>query len=277
MGLVSLTDFQRRVLDSIKLSVTKSSVWPHARSMRICLLVLTSLLFICVSAFAKTKTLYYGVADETNSPFVEIDYSKGRAEVTGGILKKIADAITNELNLKPDIILLPQKRVGPDLVAGELGLVCFVHESWFPPEMTNRLLWSDDLTSNTNLIATINGKAVSKVEDLFGKQVGVIVNYYYKKMDPYFESGKITKETGPSTASNIQKLLHGRMEYMIISNLEFDYYKKKNPELRSYDLGLDTVKVKCALSKKAGIELSELNRAIAALKKNGVLDKIFKP
>lgn len=244
--------------------------------MRICLL-LTSLFLLAGSASAKTKTLYYGVADETNSPFVEVDYSRGRAEVTGGILKKIADAITNELKLKPDIILLPQKRVGPDLVAGELGMVCFVHESWFPPEMTNQLLWSDELTSNTNLIATINGKPLSRVEDLFGKQVGAIVNYYYKKMDPYFESGKIIKETGPSTASNIQKLLHGRMEYMIISNLEFDFYKKKNPELRSYDLGLDTVKVKCALSKKAGIELSELNKAIATLKKNGILDKIFKP
>ncbi|MBS1969977.1 MAG: transporter substrate-binding domain-containing protein [Bdellovibrionales bacterium] len=245
--------------------------------MRICLLVLTSLVLLAGAAFAKTKTLYYGVANETNLPFVEVDYSNGRAEVTGGILKKLADALTNELNLKPGIILLPQKRVGPDLVSGELGIVCFVHQSWFPPELTNQLLWSDELTSNTNLITTIKGKPVSKIEDLFGKQVGAIVNYYYKKMDPYFESGKITKETGPSTASNIQKLLHGRMEYMIISNLEYDFYKKKNPELRSYDLGLDTVKVKCALSKKAGIELGELNKAIAALKKNGTLDKIFKP
>jgi polar amino acid transport system substrate-binding protein len=197
---------------------------------------------------------------------VEVDYSKGRAEISGGILKKIADAITGELSLKPEIILLPQKRVGPDLIAGEISIVCFVHESWFPPEFTKQVLWSDELTTNTNLIATLKGKPINKIEDLFGKQVGVIVNYYYKKLDPYFESGKILKETAPSTASNIQKLLHDRIEYMIISNLEFDYYKKTNPELRSYDLGMDTVKVKCALSKKAGIKLSELNKAITALK-----------
>ncbi len=246
-------------------------------AMRLCLLVIASLLLFAGSVFAKTKTLYYGVANETNSPFVEVDSSKGRPEVIGGILKKIADAITGELKLKADVILLPQKRVGPDLVAGDIDMVCFVHESWFPPEFTNQLLWSDEIATNVNLIATVNGKPVSKVEDLFGKQVGTIVNYYYKKIDPYFENGKITRENAPSTASNIQKLLHERIDYMIVSNMEFDYYKKKNSELRSFDLGMDTVKVKCALSKKARVTLSELNQAIEKLKKSKLLDKIFRP
>lgn len=241
------------------------------------ILCCTSVVLACSLAFAKTEMLYYGIANEMNSPFVEVDTSKGRVEITGGILKNLAEALTQELGLKPSMVLLPQQRVGPDLVNGQLGMVCFVHESWFPKDLASQFLWSDELTANINYIATINGKPVHKVEDLFGKQVGTIVNYYYKILDPYFDKGKIIKDTGPSTSSNIQKLVHGRIDYLIISNLEFDFYKKRNPKLRSYDLGLDTVKVKCALSKKSGITLEQLNKAIASLRKNGTLDKVFRP
>lgn len=241
------------------------------------ILVFTSLVLACNLSLAKTKVLYYGVANETNSPFVEVDSSHGRLEITGGILKNIADAITKELNFKPALVLLPQTRVGADLVSGDLSLVCFVHESWFPKEYESKLLWSDDLTTNTNLIAGVKAKPITKIEDLFGKQVGTIVNYYYKKLDPYFDKNKIIRDPGPNTSSNIQKLIHGRMDYMLISNLEFDFYKKKYPQLRSYDLGVDTVKVKCALSKTAGIGLEQLNKAIETLKSNGTLDKILKP
>lgn len=237
----------------------------------------TSVVLACSLAFAKTETLYYGIANETNSPFVEVETSKGRVEITGGILKDLAEALTQELGLKPSMVLLPQQRVGPDLVNGQLGMVCFVHETWFPKELAAQFLWSDELTANINYIATINGKPVNKVEDLFSKQVGTIVNYYYKILDPYFDKGKIVRDAGPSTSSNIQKLVHGRIDYMIISNLEFDFYKKKNPKLRSYDLGLDNVRVKCALSKKSGISLEQLNKAIASLRKKGTLDKVFRP
>lgn len=249
---------------------------PHPRLMRL-ILFSTFVVLACRSSFAKTATLYYGIANETNSPFVEVETRNGRTEVKDGILKNLAEAITKEMGVTPSMVLLPQQRVGPDLDAGEISMVCFVHESWFPKELGSKLLWSDELTSNTNYIATMNSKPVSKIEDLYGKQVGTIVNFYYKKLDPFFDKGTITKEPGPSTGSNIEKLIRGRIDYMIISNLEYDYYKKKYPHLRSYDLGLDTVKVKCVLSKKASVTLDQLNKAIANLKKSGRLDKIFKP
>lgn len=240
-------------------------------------MIATALLFSCCLSWAKSKTLFYGVANETNSPFVEIEMKDGRLEVSGGILKLLAEALSKELEIKPTLVLLPQKRVGPDLEDGGLSMVCFVHETWFPKGFGKKLLWSDPITTNINLIATVKAKPISKVEDLFGKQIGTITNYYYEKLDSYFENGKINQEPGPTTLSNIQKLLHGRIDYMVISNLEFDYYKKKYPQLKSYNLGMDIVDVKCVLSKKSGIELAHVNKAIEALKKKGTMDKIFNP
>ena len=240
-------------------------------------LVVTSLFLFNGISNAKPKIVYYGVANETNLPFVEVDNSKGYSQISGGILKKLAEALSKELGLNSSLVLLPQKRVGPDLEAGDLSLVCFVHENWFPKEFTAKLLWSDALATNTNLIATAKQKPVSKIEDLYGKQVGTIVNYFYKTLDPYFEKNKIIRETGPSTSSNIQKLIHGRIDYMIISNMEFNFYKKKYPQLQAYDLKMDILNVKCALSKKADIDIEDLNQAIANLKKTGALDKILKP
>jgi len=234
------------------------------------------LIFTSCFALAKTETLTYGIVSETNSPFLELDSSRGLNEITGGILKNIADALAQELKIKTvTMVLIPQKRIGPSLISGDISMVCFSHESWFPPTIASQLLWSDEIFTNTNYIVAINAKPVQKVEDLFGKQVGTNVNYYYKKLDPYFEKNKITKDPGPNSSNNIKKLTHGRIDYLLISNLEFDFYKKKHPNLRSYDIGLDTVKVKCALSKKASITLEHLNKAIAALKKNHILEKIF--
>lgn len=243
-----------------------------------CLLFVFTTLFLASNlSLAKSKTLFYGIANETNSPFVEIEMRESRLEISGGILKRLAEALSKELEIKPTLVLLPQRRVGLDLETGDLSMVCFVHETWFPKDFEKKLLWSDPITTNINLIATIKGKPILKVEDLFGKQVGTITNYYYEKLDTYFEKGKIRRESGPTTLSNIQKLLHGRIDYMLISNLEFEYYKKKYPQLKSYNLGMDIVEVKCALSKRSGIELTQINKAINTLKKNGTLDKIFSP
>lgn len=226
---------------------------------------------------AKTKAVYYGIANETTIPFLEIDNSKGHPEVKSGILKNIANALFKELGVQPTLVLLPQKRVGPDLVAGEISAVCFVHEKWFPKEYESQLLWSKEIGTNTNYIVSLGKKPVTKIKDLYGKQVGGIVNYFYENLDPFFAKGLIHRENAPNTESNVEKLIHGRIDYILISNLEYAYYKKKYPQLEAYDLHLDTVQVKCAVSKKAGIDMADLNKAIEILKKNGTFEKIFKP
>jgi polar amino acid transport system substrate-binding protein len=228
------------------------------------------------SNIKKPQKAFFGVSMETSLPFIEIINGSTKPEIKSGILKDLAEALFAELKIEPVLVLLPKKRVGPDLVSGELSIVCYAHESWFPNSKQD-LLWSNELTTNTNLIVSLGKKRAKKIEDLYGKNVGTIVNYVYKNLESYFEKNKIYRENGPNNESNIQKLLHGRIDYLILSNMEYGYYKKTHPQLVADDLGMDTSRVKCAVSKKSGINLELLNQAIEKLRASGKLAHIFNP
>jgi len=224
----------------------------------------------------KPQKAFFGVSMETSLPFIEIINPATKPEIKSGILKDLAEALFAELKIEPVLVLLPKKRVAPDLISGSLSIVCYAHESWFP-NSKQHLLWSNELTTNTNLIVSLGKKRAKKIDDLYGKNVGTIVNYVYKNLEPYFDNNKIQRENGPNNESNIQKLVHERIDYLILSNLEFEYYKKSYPQLVADDLHMDTSRVKCAVSKKSGIDLGQLNKAIEKLRASGKLTQIFNP
>jgi polar amino acid transport system substrate-binding protein len=242
---------------------------------------LTAMFPICVIASAqvsKPKAAYVGIPIETRMPFLEVENSLTKPKIKSGILKELAEALLKELGIAPTLVLLPKKRIAPDLISGDISIVCYTNEAWIP-HAAKEMHWSKDFATNTNLIVGVraNNSKVKGIEDLYGKNVGTIINFFYQNLDPYFEKSLILKDPGPDNESNIKKLLFGRIDYMILSSLEFDFHKKSHPQLVAYDLGLDLVKVKCAVSKKSDINLPQLNKAIDKLQQNGTLRKIFTP
>ncbi|WP_413290649.1 substrate-binding periplasmic protein [Bdellovibrio sp. HCB337] len=242
-------------------------------------LVFATVLFVVGSSSLATEkplkrltTAYFGVANETALPFIEVKNS----EITRGILKDLAEAIFKEMKIKPVLVLLPKKRVAPDLISGNLSIVCYANEAWFP-DVADQLLWSDPITTNSNLIVSLSKNRPKKIEDLYGKQIGTLVNYYYSKLDPYFEKNLMVRENASDNEGNLKKLIHGRIDYMVLSNLELHYYQKTYPLLEATNILEEAVKVKCVISKKSGIDMKTLNKAIETLRDNGTLEKIFRP
>ncbi|MNL05224.1 hypothetical protein D3C87_1258080 [compost metagenome] len=106
--------------------------------------------------------------------------------------------------------------------------------------------------------------------------MGVVLNFIYVDAEPLFAAKTILRENGPNNESNIQKLLNARINFIIMSNLEYDYFKKIYPNLDRADFEMDALNTKCALSKKSKIKLEDLNKAVATLKKNGTIDRILR-
>lgn len=233
-----------------------------------------ALFWILPPAQAKPKEIYLGISSASALPYVESVTQGGKVQVTGGILKNLAEALFKEMDISPVLVVLPKKRVAPDLISGDIGAVCYANESWYPG-LEKKLFWSKEITTNTNLIVSTNKKPLKKIEDLHGEQVGTVVNFIHKNLEPYFEKNLIQRENGPDNESNLQKLIHGRIKYILLPSLEYTYHKKKYPQLVGHDLGIDTVDIKCAVSKKADLDLVRLNQVIDKLKKNGTIDKIF--
>lgn len=237
------------------------------------------ILTLCASlSWAKDdppEKLYFGVNINYTLPLVEVKNPLHNPEVERGILKELGEAIAGEMKLKVTWILLPKNRVAPSLLSGDIDLICHLHEIW-QSKIKNDVWWTQELYPSTNVIVYIGKKSVQKMKDLRGERVGTVVNFIYHDLETEFTAKRITREDGTNNQSNIQKLIHGRLDYIVMSDLEFDYFNRIYPELKESDLKMDGLRTKCALSKKSKYTLDQVNHAIDAVKKNGTYQKILK-
>lgn len=220
------------------------------------------------------QNVYYGINTDFTMPMIEITNASQRPELKGGIFKDIGEALSKELQIHPIFILLPKNRIGPALTTGSVDIVCHMHEAWSPKEK-DLLLWSHELYKSTNIIAYLGKQRIRTIKDLYNHRLGVINNFIYHSLNDAFEKKLILREGANNIEGNIRKLIFKRIDYIVMSTFEYQYYKKIHPDLQSFPLTRDTISVKCAISKKSKIHLNKLNNAIDALKKNDAFKKIL--
>lgn len=227
-------------------------------------------------ALAKEKqVLRYGVNSNYAMPLLGLTRLPQGQVLQEGILKDLGLALAKELKCEPQFILLPKIRVAENLKAGSVDILCHLNEVW-QPAIKNDVYWSDALYESRNLIVHIDSKPIKRISDLYGARVGTVLNFIYQNLDPYFAKKQILREDAPTNESNIQKILKGRIDYLVMSNLEFDFYKRIYPNLDAVDLNMDSVQTKCALSKKSSIRQESFDKAIFNIQTTGVLRKILK-
>lgn len=222
-----------------------------------------------------TDTEVYGVNSDYAMPLVDIERTEASTTLKEGILKDVGEALSKELGITFKILLLPKQRIAPALLSGRISLICHSNEIW-QPKIKNQVFWSHDLYNSTNFVAFLKNKAPKSKKDLYGERIGTVLNFIYTGLEEEFHKNLVLREDGPNIGSNIQKLLKRRVNYVLMSNLEYNYFKKSFPVLQFADFAHDSVTTKCALSKKSSLSLSQLNRAIDTIKRNGTLERILK-
>ncbi len=242
--------------------------------MKSLFVLILSALLAC-SAPAKGKTpIVFGVNMDYAMPLVQMKDQNGTNVLIGGILKDLGEALGKELNAEISWYLLPKRRVAPSLSSGKIDILCHLNEVW-QPAIKDDVWWSHKLYRSSNIIVYLKEQPLTSLKEIYGEQVGTVLNFIYKGLDPSFESGALKREDGPNNVANIKKLLKGRINYIVMSNLEFAYYHNMYPPLRSADLAMDEVNTKCAVSKKSKLKIEDVNKAIAKITRNGSLNKIL--
>lgn len=235
-----------------------------------------SIFYLQAEAAKQASTDFYGINSNNALPLVEVKSTQDSQQLTSGILKDLGRALYKEMGIEYSEVLLPKKRIPQSLLSGAVDIVCHTNEVWLQ-DTSREVLWSHDLYKSTNRIVYTGSKPLHKIQDLYGHRVGSALNFVYRDLDPHFKKMDIIREDGPNNESNLQKLLKGRIDYIVLSNMEYNYYKKLHPTLNAANFEMDSLMTKCALSKKSEhISLVRLNKAIDSIKKNGILDKILK-
>ena len=144
-----------------------------------------------------------------------------------GIDKEILDALAKKLNMNIHYNIVPVSRAVEgmkdgtyDLLAGKLRnpdretFMNFIE----PPYMAK--------SSKVFYVLKGNKDKIKKFEDLYNLKVGVINgSKYFTQFD---EDTKVVKEPGDTNKINFDKLIAGRVDAVVITDSEGDYFIKQN-------------------------------------------------
>lgn len=227
------------------------------------------------------KPFSYGLNSNDSPPFVFFEKNgHNMIAVRGGLFFDIGREIGKRIHRPVNFELLPRGRLDARLASGQIEMVCYDTEAW-AGEYAKQYHWSQPIFRQSDFIVSLrNDKEAAKVrslDNLKGKRLGTVLNFVYPALSPYFENRSVLREDAGSGAANLEKLFAQRIPFIVLNNLEYKYYDSKHPRLQRAPFEIDSVDVKCAVSKKSDLKIEEVNAAIQELQKSGKMQKIFSP
>ena len=176
-------------------------------------LFLTSLLLMAIHSFAQTTKLR--LASDVWPPFTNIEKEKS-----------IATDLVNEVLSRQNIQSSTEMVNFNDLLEGiDSGKYNGSAALWISDERSEKYLFSEPYLYNQLILVGRTGSDVSAVSfsDLSGKRIGIIDNYDYGDFNT---SEEIIIVPGESNQKNLEKLLSGEIDYMLVDALIIQYILK---------------------------------------------------
>lgn len=192
-----------------------------------------------------------------------------------GLLPDYVKALGEILGRKTSLTLLTRYRITSFLKSGKSDLLCYSSRAW--AEEKDQLSWSKTLFMKREVILGPSPMP-TKISDLGGKTIGTILYYVYPRLDPFFNSRRISREDASSEEANLNKLVKGRIQYVVTDEIFLDYFKLKNPKIEEgrSRLFLQEYPIQCSVGKLGTVNVKDLDKAIEKLKSSGQLEALFK-
>ncbi|AFY00401.1 substrate-binding periplasmic protein [Bdellovibrio bacteriovorus] len=193
-----------------------------------------------------------------------------------GITADYVRALANELGRKIDILVLPKFRIRENSQKNKIDLNCYTSREWAQVREAD-VFWSEPLFTSKNLIVS-NTAGVKSLDQLKKQRIGTVLKYRYPALQDSFSAGTLLRDDSPNEDANLQKLDASRFNYAVVEEIHLAYYLKrhKSSKIQRRGLVIEEIPVRCWLRRDSPLKISELNRAIAQMKANGTMEKIFK-
>ena len=127
------------------------------------------------------------------------------------------------------LAFLPRKRLQLKLEDGSIdGIVIGMMPQWFGDGGQTRYLWTAPFAGD-NFVLVSSSKRPSDTETgqaLAGRTVGLTLGYVYPGIDQWILANGLVRNDTISEEKNIEKLLLGRVDYIVVSKTVINYYIK---------------------------------------------------
>ena len=194
-------------------------------------------------------------------------------QVVDGLQHDIAVNLARRLGRVPHFRVVPRRRVGPLLLAGEdADLICTYLPAWLPEP----LQWSRPFLDDGELLVTARRRpAPTRLQDVAGQRIGTIAGFEYTQVTTMLGAG-LRRDDGPNLESLLRKLSLGRVDHALVGQASFEYLLRRGevPVALHTPLVVTHWRTACALSPRAPLALSDLDAALAAMQADGSLTRI---
>lgn len=226
------------------------------------------------SGLPVAHTLKFGFNPSNSPPLLYQFENQSFPIATGGLIFEISVAIAEDLDEDYALVRTPRKRIPEQLNGNRIDLVCHNSPEW-GHAFSNEVVWSKPLYTYSNVLVAKKEITQNWPEQVAYVRIGTVENYFYREFEPLFKTQTLTRENAPSVAISVKKLLADRVDYAVMSDIEFNYYKARHPQLHRSSFVIGKTDIRCSLSKKSSLSLQRLNKTIDQLTRRKVFEKIY--
>ena len=235
------------------------------------------LLLFSLLGQAQQKELTFSYWSEAGPPFVFFN-DRHLNKVEGGIIKDLADILSDKLHVSHRFVNIPVARTESKLRSGAIDINCITNPIW--KETPEEYYWSPVLFKGADrfLVKSSKKNELLKFEDLKGKSLGVYNGYtYHAQIMKMIKNNEINAVKVSGIDHGIQLLLLDRLDAVIDFDILLNYKIRQDASdtLALADLYADRYDLYCAYSKKMSVDKDVVDKALLDIISSGQLGEIL--
>ncbi|GFM88995.1 amino acid ABC transporter substrate-binding protein [Pseudomonas cichorii] len=236
------------------------------------IMVIALLLFSPFSVAAEAP-LRFSVAESWSMPLIRIE----NHQPTSGILFDIMQSLARQVGRSAEYHVLPRLRVQPALDRGEVDIRCYTAQAWVP-NLSGDYLWSLPILYQRDLLIASAETAAGPYPDQFDHEtIGTVLGYNYPTMEHLFDNHKLVREDARSQEHALRKLIAGRYNYAIASQLIMDWINRDLPDhkrLKAVSL-ISEQPAGCIVRNDPDIPVQKILRTLVRMQVSGEIQQII--
>jgi polar amino acid transport system substrate-binding protein len=205
----------------------------------------------------------------TEMPLARIEGGR----VVEGVHVDLGRAIAKRLGRKAVFHVLPRKRLVYALEEGDADLLCMYVPEWLPGAVD----WSKPFFPMAEVVASDQrGPKPASLRALAGQPIGAVHGYLHGELEQVL-GGQFVRQDGPSVEINLQKMALQRVRHVITSDI-FIHYRLRHgqPAISIHEpLVVKSFKLQCAVSRRGRVTVAQVDKAIAAIVRDGTVQDIL--
>ncbi len=134
-------------------------------------------------------------------------------------------------NMSFKLSYLPRKRLQVKLEEGSIdGIIIGMMPQWFDDVGQTKYLWTAPFAADNFILVSNSNKPVNPAvaSTLPGRTIGLTLGYVYPGIDQWIAMNGLVRNDALSEEKNIEKLLLGRVDCIVVSQTVINYYIKMN-------------------------------------------------